>query len=257
VGSKNFTEQVILGEIVAQQLERRLGEKVDRKLNLGGTLLAHQALVAGQIDLYPEYTGTALTAVLKLPASRGAAAVESLVRQEYRSRWNIEWLPSLGFNNTFAMVIVNGFETLSQAAGRKTGWKLGVGYEFLTRPDGLPGLLETYHLPLDGSPLSMDLGLLYQALKQKQVDMVAGNATDGLISAMGLTMLRDDKGYFPPYEAALAVRGAALESRPGLRPALAELSGKISTEAMRKMNYEVDGQHRAVRDVARDFLDRK
>jgi len=254
VGSKNFTEQVILGEIVAQHLEKKLGAKVDRKLNLGGTLLAHQALVAGQIDLYPEYTGTALTAVLKLPVSREAASVENRVRQEYRSQWNIEWLPPLGFNNTFAMVIDNGFETLSQAAGRKPGWKLGVGYEFLTRPDGLPGLLDTYHLPLNGTPLSMDLGLLYQALKQKQVDMVAGNATDGLIAAMGLTMLRDDKSYFPPYEAALAVRGAALESRPGLREALAELTGKISTVSMRNMNYQVDGKHRAVRDVARDFL---
>jgi osmoprotectant transport system substrate-binding protein len=199
VGSKNFTEQVILGEIVAQHLERRLGVKVDRKLNLGGTLLAHQALINGQIDLYPEYTGTALTAILKLPVSRDAAEVQNRVRAEYRSRWNIEWMPPLGFNNTFAMVIDNGFETLSQAAARKQGWKLGVGYEFLTRPDGLPGLLETYRLPLDGTPRSMDLGLLYQALKQKQVDMVAGNATDGLIAAMGLTMLRDDKNYFPPY----------------------------------------------------------
>ena len=250
VGSKNFTEQVILGEIVAQHLERRLGVKVDRKLNLGGTLLAHQALINGQIDLYPEYTGTALTAILKLPASRDAAEVQNRVRAEYRSRWNVEWMPPLGFNNTFAMVIDNGFETLSQAAARKQGWKLGVGYEFLTRPDGLPGLLETYRLPLDGSPRSMDLGLLYQALKQKQVDMVAGNATDGLIAAMGLTVLRDDKNYFPPYEAALAVRG-----RPELRAALGELSGKISTVAMRNMNYQVDGQHRAVREVAKDFLD--
>ena len=250
VGSKNFTEQVILGEIVAQHLERRLGVKVDRKLNLGGTLLAHQALINGQIDLYPEYTGTALTAILKLPASRDAAEVQNRVRAEYRSRWNVEWMPPLGFNNTFAMVIDNGFETLSQAAARKQGWKLGVGYEFLTRPDGLPGLLETYRLPLDGSPRSMDLGLLYQALKQKQVDMVAGNATDGLIAAMGLTVLRDDKNYFPPYEAALAVRG-----RPELRAMLGELSGKISTVAMRNMNYQVDGQHRAVREVAKDFLD--
>ena len=250
VGSKNFTEQVILGEIVAQHLERRLGVKVDRKLNLGGTLLAHQALINGQIDLYPEYTGTALTAILKLPVSRDAAGVQNRVRAEYRSRWNVEWMPPLGFNNTFAMVIDNGFETLSQAAARKQGWKLGVGYEFLTRPDGLPGLLETYRLPLDGSPRSMDLGLLYQALKQKQVDMVAGNATDGLIAAMGLTVLRDDKNYFPPYEAALAVHG-----RPELRARLGELSGKISTVAMRNMNYQVDGQHRAVREVAKDFLD--
>jgi glycine betaine/choline ABC-type transport system substrate-binding protein len=256
VGSKNFTEQVILGEIVAQHVERRLGVKVDRKLNLGGTLLAHQSLVNGQIDLYPEYTGTALTAVLKLPASRDAAEVASKVNAEYASRWNIEWMPPLGFNNTFAMVINNGFETLSQAAARPQPWKLGVGYEFLTRPDGLPGLLQTYHLKLDGTPRSMDLGLLYQALQQKQVEMVAGNATDGLIDAMKLTVLRDDKGYFPPYEAALAVRRPAFDAHPGLREALAQLSGKISTEAMRNMNYQVDGKHRAVRDVAAEFQDR-
>lgn len=255
VGSKNFTEQVVLGEIVAQQIERRLGAEVDRKLNLGGTLLAHQALVAGQIDLYPEYTGTALTAVLKLPAEREAAAVEAKVRGEYRSRWNLEWMPSLGFNNTFAMVVSGGFESLSQAAARREGWKLGVGYEFLTRPDGLPGLIDTYHLPLDGTPKSMDLGLLYQALRQKQVEMVAGNVTDGPIQAMGLTVLRDDKGYFPPYEAALAVREAALQAYPGLRAALDGLSGKISTETMRKMNYQVDGEHRAVSEVAKEFLD--
>jgi len=254
VASKSFTEQVILGEIVAQHLERSLGVPVDRKLNLGGTLLAHEALVGGQVDMYPEYTGTALTAVLKLPIARDAAAVEKQVRSEYRSRWNIEWLPPLGFNNTFAMVIEGGFDTLSEAARRTQGWKLGVGYEFLSRPDGLPGLIETYHLPLDGTPRSMDLGLLYQALKQKQVDMVAGNLTDGLISAMGLKVLRDDKSYFPPYEAALAVRDAALAANPRLGPALAALNGKISTEQMRKMNYQVDGEHRPVRDVAKEFL---
>ena len=254
VASKSFTEQVILGEIVAQHLERSLGVPVDRKLNLGGTLLAHEALVGGQVDMYPEYTGTALTAVLKLPIARDAAAVEKQVRSEYRSRWNIEWLPPLGFNNTFAMVVEGGFDTLSEAARRTQGWKLGVGYEFLSRPDGLPGLIETYHLPLDGTPRSMDLGLLYQALKQKQVDMVAGNLTDGLISAMGLKVLRDDKSYFPPYEAALAVRDAALTANPRLGPALAALNGKISTEQMRKMNYQVDGEHRPVRDVAKEFL---
>jgi osmoprotectant transport system substrate-binding protein len=256
VGSKDFTEQEILGEIAAQQIERKLGVKVDRKFNLGGTLLAHQSLVKGEIDLYPEYSGTALTAVLKQPVSRDAAAVSDKVRAEYRSRWNIEWMPSLGFNNTFAMVIQGGFQTLSEAAARAQGWKLGIGYEFLTRPDGLPGLLSTYHLPLDGSPRSMALGLLYQALKQKQVDMIAGNATDGPIESLGLTVLRDDKAYFPPYEAAYAVRGETMAANPALRGAVDALSGKIPTDAMRKMNYEVDGGHRRTRDVAKEFLDR-
>jgi osmoprotectant transport system substrate-binding protein len=256
VGSKDFTEQEILAEIAAQQIERKLGVAVDRKFNLGGTLLAHQSLVKGEIDLYPEYSGTALTAVLKQPVSRDAAAVETNVRAEYRSRWNIEWMPSLGFNNTFAMVVqAGGFETLSQAAGRAQAWKLGIGYEFLTRPDGLAGLVSTYGLKLDGSPRSMALGLLYQALKQQQVEMVAGSATDGPIAAMGLTVLRDDKAYFPPYDAAFAVRDAAMKANPGLRVAIDGLSGKISTDAMRKMNYEVDGQHRAIREVAKEFLD--
>ena len=260
VGSKNFTEQLILGEIIAQHLERRLSQKVDRKLNLGGTLLAQQALLSGQIDLYPEYTGTALTAILKLPAARGAAQVLERVRAEYKSRWDIEWLLPLGFDNTFAMVISQdearrgGFETLSQAAARKPGWRLGIGYEFQTREDGLPGLMKTYQLPLEGSPKSMDLGLLYQALKQGQVDMVAGSATDGVIPKLGLRVLRDDKSYFPPYEAAVAVRADRLSAVAGLREALAELSGKISTEAMQKMNYQVDGEHRAVADEAREYL---
>jgi osmoprotectant transport system substrate-binding protein len=254
VGSKDFTEQEILAEIAAQQIERKLGVEVERKLNLGGTLLAHQSLVKGEIDLYPEYSGTALTAVLKQPVSRDAAAVEAKVRGEYRSRWNLEWMPSLGFNNTFAMVIRGGFETLSQAAARAQPWKLGIGYEFLTRPDGLRGLESTYGLRLDGSPRSMALGLLYQALKQQQVEMVAGNTTDGPVAAMGLTILRDDKGYFPPYEAAFVVREAAMQAKPGLREAIDGLSGKISTDAMRKMNYEVDGRHRAIREVAKEFL---
>ncbi len=252
VGSKNFTEQVVLGEIIAQHLEQR-GFSVERKLNLGGTLLAHEALVHGQIDLYPEYTGTALMAILKLPASRDAGTT---VRREYRERFQIDWLPSLGFNNSFAMV-VRGDEpcsTLSEAAERKSGWRLGVGYEFTTRPDGLPGLLKTYGLTTRGAAFNMDLGLLYRALEQHEVDMVAGNATDGLIEARGFKVLRDDRGYFPPYDCCVVVREAALAKHPGLRAALEELSGRFSTETMRRLNYEVDGQHRAVAEVARDFL---
>jgi glycine betaine/choline ABC-type transport system substrate-binding protein len=260
VGSKNFTEQIVLGEIVAQQLERRLGAKVDRKLDLGGTLLAHQALRSGAIDLYPEYTGTALTAVLKLPPSSGAAAVLERVRAEYRRRWSLEWLDPLGFDNTFAMVVrgpdarAQGIETLTDAARRKPGWTLGVGYEFLQRPDGLAGLLATYRLPLAGSPKSMDLGLLYSALEQKQVDMAAANATDGMLSVLDVRVLRDDRHYFPPYLAAVIVRRESLAAHPGLRAALDQLSGKISAAAMQELNHQVDGLHRPVAAVARDWL---
>jgi len=184
VGSKNFTEQVLLGEIVGRHIERRLGFEVDRKLNLGGTLLAHEALKGGSIDLYPEYTGTALTAVLKQPTVKDAKAALARVRDGYRT-WGIEWLAPLGFNNSFAMVIradsarEQGLRTLSQAAGRSKPWNLGVGYEFTQRPDGLDGLVQTYGLRLSGPPVAMDLGLLYPALQGKRIEMAAANATDG------------------------------------------------------------------------------
>lgn len=253
VGSKNFTEQVLLGEIVAQHLERR-GFFVSRKLNLGGTLLAHEALINGEIDLYPEYSGTALAAILK---KSGVPDAEDFLRREYKERFDIEWLPSLGFNNTFAMV-VRGDEsssTLSEAATRKAPWKLGIGYEFATRPDGLPGLLKTYGLRTDGAPRSMDLGLLYEALEQRKVDMVAGNATDGLITAWGYKILRDDRAFFPSYQCALAVRASSFAAHPRLRNALEELCGRFSDATMRRLNYEVDGRHRSVAEVARTFLE--
>lgn len=260
VGSKNFTEQVILGEIVAQHVSLRLSERVDRKLNLGGTLLAHQALVKGDLDLYPEYTGTALTAVLKRRLSSDPAAVLAKVKAEYLSRFKIHWLDPLGFNNTFAMVIRGEdarkyqIETLSDAATHANGWTLGVGYEFQHRPDGLAGLLRTYKLPLKRSPRTMDLGLLYRALEQKQVDMVAASATDGLLSVLDVKVLKDDKRYFPPYQASLAVRADALAKHPPLKRALEQLSGLFSDEIMRNLNYQVDGKHRPVSEVALTFL---
>jgi osmoprotectant transport system substrate-binding protein len=260
VGSKNFTEQVVLGEIVAQHLERRLGRPVDRKLNLGGTMLAHQALVQGDIDLYPEYIGTALTAILKLlPASERSAALD-LVRAEYQSRFGLEWMDPLGFNNTFAMVIRGGearksqIATLSDAARYAAGWTLGVGYEFQQRPDGLAGLLKTYHLPVHGSPKTMDLGLLYKALEQGQVSMVAGNATDGQLSILDAVVLQDDQRYFPPYDCSFVARAALLQDDPLLRQALTELAGRFTDQTMRRLNYQVDGEHRPVRDVAEQFL---
>jgi osmoprotectant transport system substrate-binding protein len=257
VGSKGFTEQVILGEILAQQIERKLGVTVERKLNLGGTLLVHEAVKNGSIDLYPEYTGTALTAVLKQGASSDADAVLQRVREGYRPL-GLEWMPPLGFNNTFAMVATSaaaeGARTLSQAAQRPRPWRIGVGYEFLQRPDGLEGLVRTYHLRLDGQPASMDLSLVYAALENGQVEMVAGNATDGRLDTPGLVVLADDKKYFPPYYCAAVVRKQSLEQHAGLEAALKSLSGKIDDAAMRRMNSAVDREHKYPADVARDFL---
>jgi osmoprotectant transport system substrate-binding protein len=256
VGSKNFTESVLLGEIASQHIERKLGIQVDRKLNLGGTLLAHEAIKTGAIDIYPEYTGTALTAVLKQAPTNDPAAVFDKVRSEYRKQWSIDWCPPLGFNNTFAMVINKqlGITSLSEAANSARFWRVGAGYEFLTRPDGLPGLLKTYPLKIEGSPLTMDLGLLYSALQNGKVDMVAANSTDGMISVLPVIPLRDDKRYFPPYQCSVLVREDALRKYAGLRQVLDQLSGRFSDETMRKLNYAVDGEHRSVREVAAEAL---
>jgi glycine betaine/choline ABC-type transport system substrate-binding protein len=264
VGSKNFTEQVVLGEIVARQIERRLHVPVERKLDLGGTLLAHEALVKGDIDLYPEYTGTALTAILKQAPDSGGAplsaeAVLERVRAAYRTRWRLEWLSPLGFNDTFAMVVRGetarhlGLATLSDAA-RARAWRMGVGYEFQSRPDGLAGLLRTYGLRLDGAPAVMDLGLLYPALETGKVDMAAANATDGQLDALDVKVLADDRNYFPPYQCAVVARADTLARFAGLRAALEELAGKLDDATMRRLNYEVDGKHRSASAVAAEFL---
>jgi osmoprotectant transport system substrate-binding protein len=256
VGSKNFTEQVVLGEIIAQHLEHRLHQKVERKLNLGGTLLAHQALLAGEIDLYPEYSGTALVAVLKEPIQTDPAAVLGLVRSEYARRFHVAWLDSLGINNGFAMVVRGDnkkLETLSNAARNPKPWALGVGYEFEQRVDGLRALQNTYSLRTS-SIKTMDLGLLYRAMEDGQVDMIAANATDGLLSKLDVKVLEDDKHAFPPYELCIAAREDRLNSVPGLREALAELSGKFTDRKMQELNYQVDGRHRPVADIAAEFL---
>jgi osmoprotectant transport system substrate-binding protein len=255
VGSKNFTEQVLLGEILARQIERQLGVPVVRKLNLGGTIIAHDALIDGSLDLYPEYTGTALTEVLKRPITRDSQAIFDSVRDAYHRQWQLAWLAPLGFNNTFAMIVRRdaGVATLS-AAAQARAWRLGMGYEFQQRPDGLDGMLKTYGLRVSGAPLTIDLGLLYSALENRKVDMIAANSTDGLISALPVSVLEDDRHYFPPYDCAIVVREAALAKYPKLRAALEQLSGKISDATMRRLNYEVDGKHRPAADVAEEFL---
>jgi glycine betaine/choline ABC-type transport system substrate-binding protein len=263
VGSKNFTEQLVLGEIMAQQLERKLGQKVERKLNLGGTLLAHEALVSGEIDLYPEYTGTALTAILKMSPSADPARVLATVRAAYQQRWKIEWLVPIGFNNSFAIVVrgdearKGNLRTISEAARYRKDWVIGAGYEFAQRPDGFAGLVKAYGLGIKGQIETMDLGLLYQALEQRRVDIVAAAATDGMLSVLDVRVLQDDQHYFPPYEAAPVVRADALAAHSTMRQALDELAGRLTDQTMQKLNYELDGKHRPLADVAREFLDRK
>jgi osmoprotectant transport system permease protein len=262
VGSKNFTEQVILGELLAQQIERKTNLQVDRKLNLGGTLICHDALIAGQIDTYVEYTGTGLTVILKQPPSTDSARVYDTVKTVYQTRFGVEWTEPFGFNNTFAIIVrksdaqMLNLKTISDAAPQTTHWVAGFGYEFVDREDGYPGLAKTYGLRFPKPPRVMDLGLTYKAAAERQVDLIAGNSTDGLIDALGLVVLEDDKHYFPPYDAVPLVRNAVVARHPEVREALRELGGKITEEQMRRMNYAVDGEHKEVKDVVREFLNR-
>jgi osmoprotectant transport system substrate-binding protein len=260
VGSKNFTEQLILGEIIAQHIEARTHLPVERKLDLGGTLLTHQAMLAGDIDMYPEYTGTAFTNVLKRSGVTDPAVVLEQVRAEYSKGFHLDWLDPLGFDNSFAMTIrgedarARHLQTLSEAAADPMGFTLGAGYEFLTRPDAYGALNRAYPIKWNAAPKSMDLGLLYQALEQKQVSMGAGNTTDGLLNKLDVVVLQDNKHVFPPYQACIVIREQTLAAYPNLRAILSELSGKISDKEMRGMNYSVDAQHRPARDVAKEFL---
>jgi glycine betaine/choline ABC-type transport system substrate-binding protein len=263
VGSKNFTEQIVLAELFAQQIEAHSTLHVDRRVNLGGTLLCHQALVAGKIDLYPEYTGTALTAVLNEPPQNDPSAVFHRVQSEYHARFGVEVMPPLGFNNTFAMVVRGDdaaklhLRTISDIGAYALKWRAGFGYEFMERPDGYRGWSAAYGLHFSSAPRILDLGLLYRALADRQVDLVAGNSTDGLIAALGMIALEDDRRYFPPYEAVPLVRRAILDKHPEVRAALGQLAGKISEDEMRRMNYALDGEHRDPAEVVRAFRNAK
>jgi osmoprotectant transport system substrate-binding protein len=263
IGSKFFTEQVILAELLAQHIEARTGIHVERKANLGGTLLIHKAMLAGDLDLYVEYTGTALTAVLGEAPKGDSKATYERVKDQYAQRFGLEVTEPLGFENTFAMVVRSEdaerlhLKNMSDLASIAPKWHAAVGYEFLERPDGFQGWSQTYGLKFAETPRVMDLGLLYRALTQHQADIVAGNSTDGLIEALHLVPLNDDKHYFPPYDAVPIVRHGALEQIPQLRGALAELAGRISAEDMRRMNAAVDADQRDVRAVVREFREAK
>jgi osmoprotectant transport system substrate-binding protein len=266
IGAKNFTEQVVLGELVAQEIEAVTGEPVARRFYLAGSYLCQQALVSGRIDGYVEYTGTALTAILKQPlppvGQRDEATVFRRVSELYGSRYGVKVGRGLGFEDTFAMVVRGedarrlGVRTISDAvrvSPGAEGWRLGVGYEFESRPDGLRGLEATYGLRFAGAPRTMDLGLLYRALWSGQVDMVAGNSTDGPIRALGFVVLEDDRHYFPPYEAVPLVRDDSLTRHPGIQAAMDRLAGKVSADEVRGLNYAVDSEHRDVGVVVREF----
>lgn len=263
IGAKNFTEQVVLGELLAQQIEAKTGMKVERRFYLAGSYICNQALLSGRIDAYVEYTGTALTAILKQPVNRDPETVLNTVRNLYQQRHHIAVLDPLGFENTFAMIVRGDdavrlhLDTLSEAAQYAPQWVLGVGYEFEQRPDGLPGLSKAYGLHFKEKPRTMDLGLLYRALESHQVDMIAGNSTDGPIAALGLKVLADDKHYFPPYQAVPLVRDEALKRWPAMRAAIEELQDKVSADDMRGMNEAVDGEHRDPAEVVRGFRQRK
>jgi len=258
VGSKNFSESVLLGEIAAQALEAA-GERVDRRLNLGGSFVCHRAMTQGDLDVYPEYTGTAYTAILGRKPISDPPTVRSEVSREYASRWDLIWSAPLGFENTFALVMRReeasrlAIRTISDLAVHPE-LKLGFGYEFVEREDGYKGLARTYGLHFRQAPAEMDLGLLYPALSAGKVDVAAGNSTDGLIAAIGGVVLEDDRRYFPPYEAAYVARGPIWRDRAAVRRALGRLTGRMSADIMRQLNAQVDRDKKNPADVARAFL---
>ena len=263
VGSKNFPEQALLGEILAQQIESHTNLRVERRFYLAGTYICHQALLADRIDMYVEYTGTALSAVLKDQPQKDPQTVFQTVRSEYANRFHLLVEPPLGFNDSFAIVIRGAdarshqLRSISEAARYANSWRPGFGYEFMERPDGYEGFVKTYGLKFAAAPRIMDLNLLYRALDSNQVDIIAGNTTDGQLLTGCFAVLADDKHYFPPYQAVVIVSGAIAALHPDVLKAIVELSGKISDRDMQQMNYQAVGEKKDVTVVARQFLKSK
>ncbi|KST66198.1 glycine betaine ABC transporter substrate-binding protein [Mastigocoleus testarum] len=259
IGSKSFTEQDILGELLAQQIEATTNLKVDLRSRLGGTFICHQAIVTGNIDGYVEYTGTSYNAILKQKVISNPEEVYQQVKENYDQKFNLKVMEPLGFENTYAIIIRKedaekyNLQNISEVSKHTSRWRLGAGYEFTERQDGLSGLVKKYNLDFTQSPQQMDNGLLYRAIHQGLVDIIAGTSTDGQISRLGLVVLEDDQEYFPPYEATPVFRKDTLEKYPQLKDSIAKLSGKINAEEMRRLNYLVGGELQDVKEVVRKF----
>ena len=255
VGSKDFTESVILAEILSQMLEKR-GVTVERKLELGGNL-SHDGLLSKQIDVYPEYTGTAYTAILKHAPITDPQAVYDQTKSEHAEKFGLSVSPPLGFSNDFAILVrgdvarKNNLKTISDAVPIAKNWQAGFGQDFMSRADGYPGFSKAYGFNFAKQPREMDLSLTYRALQSGELDIIAGNSTDGLIAALDLFQLADDKHYFPPYQAVFISRIDVAET---LNETLEKLKNGISTEEMRRLNYEVDGMKRTPKEVAAEWI---
>ena len=261
VGSKNFSENVFLAELVAQHVEATTDIPVERRLNLGGTFICHQALLVGEIDLYPEYTGTALTSILEAPIVKDRAGALASVREQYEQRFDATWAAPFGFEDTYAILVRDAdapddLRTISDLARYTDAYTIGFNFEFIEREDGWRGFQRTYDLAFEKEPVTMDLSLVYQGLAERRIDVAVGNSTHGLIPKLGLRQLDDDRRYFPPYDAAAIVRQDAFARFPGLEAALAELDGKIDGDAMREINRRLDVELEPVEAVARDFRER-
>ena len=260
IGAKGFTEQQLLGELLAQEIEEHTSLQVRREFSLGSTFLCHEAVRQGRVDGYVEYTGTAWSAILKQPSGPGASDRASLwnrARRLYAERYGLRMFPSLGFENTFAILIRRaqgqqlGLRTISQAVQPARRWRAAFGYEFLNRGDGYPGLASRYGLRFAAPPTAMDLGLTYRALADGRVDLIAGDSTSGLIPALKLQVLLDDRHYFPAYDAVPVFNAASLERHPELVPVLENLAGRLSAVTMQQLNAAVDLDHQSPELVVR------
>lgn len=260
IGSKNFSESVLLGEMLAQHIEARTGLTVGRRLSLGGTFICHQAMLSGDLDIYPEYTGTALAAILEKPVMQDRDAVFQEVASTYRSKFGLQWMKPLGFNNTYAMVVRaedaerDGLRTISDFAQVSSGRTIGFSFEFAERQDGYQGFIETYEMKFNREPKTVDLALIYRALRDGEIDLGVGNSTDGMIQSLNLIILEDDRRYFPPYDAAAVVRQATLDRFPKLQAVVNELGGLFREPDMQKANLDIDGNHLPVAQVAAGLL---